>query len=256
MRGPVFDFHARLRPDPDAARTLLVAMDAAGVVRAAVSAGGLVDLDRLSAQLLDGGRADAVPDNDGVLRACDASGGRLVPVYFADPSADPAIYRRAAPRFHGLELSPAVHGFRLDDPAVTAHVEAAGAAGRPVYVACVGRRGARPADLADLAGRFPSVRFVLGHCGATALDADGLRRVAPHENVLAETSGCLTAIARLALRRLGPHRVLFGSEYPLQHHDVELVKVAALGLGQADWCAVTWRNAHRLLGLEESWHGG
>ena len=53
----VFDFHARIAPDEREPGALLAAMDAAGIARAAVSAGGLLGLDRLSAQINVGGRA-------------------------------------------------------------------------------------------------------------------------------------------------------------------------------------------------------
>jgi len=69
-------------------------------------------------------------------------------------------------------------------------------------------------------------------------------------NIVAETSGCLTVVARLAIERLGPDRVLFGTEYPLQHPSVELAKFAALDLSPEVWHRIAWRNAHRLLGEE------
>jgi len=55
LTGPVFDFHARLVKRPGAVGQLLSTMDSCGIVRAAVSAGGIVDLDRLSRQIVEGG---------------------------------------------------------------------------------------------------------------------------------------------------------------------------------------------------------
>jgi uncharacterized protein len=249
----VFDFHARLAPDGREPGALLAAMDDAGIGRAAVSAGGLLGLDRLSAQINDGGRADVAARNDRVYEQCARSAGRLLPFFFADPLRDVPAYRAAAGRFRGLELSPAVHGFRLDHPGVAALVTIAGAAGHPVYLVCLGRSGARTADLVGLARGFPGVTFVWGHCGHTGLDVAGLAEIAAAPNVLAETSGCLTVTARLAVRRLGADRVLFGTEYPLQHPRVETVKAAALGLEPGDLHEVMWGNACRILGEETTW---
>jgi predicted TIM-barrel fold metal-dependent hydrolase len=246
----IFDFHARLAPRPGAAGALLAAMDGAGIARAAVSAGGMIDLDRLSEQIVDGGRSEAAADNEWVRQSCAGSHGRLLPFFFADPYRDVAAYRAAAPGYRGLEISPAVHGFRLDDPAVTALVEIAAGARHPVYVVCVGRPGARTEDLVKLAGAHPGAEFVFGHCGHIGLDAAGITRIAAVPNIAAETSGCFTVIAELALRRLGPDRVLFGTEYPLQHPDVELAKLAALRLGPVDLHKVAAGNACRLLGEE------
>jgi uncharacterized protein len=249
----VFDFHARLAPEDREPGALLTAMDDAGIGRAAVSAGGLLGLQRLSAQINDGGRADVAAGNDRVHRQCSRSDGRLLPFFFADPVRDVESYRAAAGQFRGLEVSPAVHGFRLDDPAVAELVTIAAAAGHPVYLVCLGRAGARTADLVVLARRFPGVTFVWGHCGHTGLDVAGLAEIAAVPNVLAETSGCLTVTARLAVRRLGAARVLFGTEYPLQHPRVETAKAAALGLDPPDLHAVMWANACRILGEETTW---
>lgn len=247
----MFDFHARLGPGPEAVGALLAAMRGAGIARAAVCAGGLLDLDRLSAQITNGGRSDVAADNERTLSLCDGTGGRLLPFFFADPHRDVAAYRATALCYRGLEISPAVHGFRFDDPEVTALVKVAAAVRHPVYVVCLARPGTRASDLAALARRFPEVTFVYGHCGHTALDASGLADIAPLPNIVAETSGCYTAIAALALRRLGAERVVFGTEYPLQHPRVEVVKLSAVPMSPAQRRLVMSGNACRLLGEED-----
>ena len=248
----VLDFHARLGPGPGAAAALLAAMDESGIDRAAACAGGMVDLDELSRLIVDGGRADVRADNEGVHRACAGSGGRLLPFFFADPVRDVRLYAAAANRFRGLEISPAVHGFRFDDPGVAALVTIAEREHHPVYVVCLGRAGTRTADLVVLARRFPAVTFVHGHCGYTGLDAGGLVAVAAQRNIVVETSGCFTAVARLAVARLGAERVVFGTEFPLQAPAVELAKLAALGLDAGQFALVAGGNAARLLGQEPS----
>jgi predicted TIM-barrel fold metal-dependent hydrolase len=244
----IFDFHARLTTRPGAVSELLAVLDDAGVDRAAVSAGGLVDLDRLSEQIADGGRSEAWADNDGIRRVCTTSGGRLLPFFFADPYRDVPSYRADAARYYGLEISPAVHGFRFEDPEVSKLADIAALVRHPVYVVCLGRPGTRTEDLIALARRHRDVTFVSGHCGHTGLDAIGLARIAPHPNIAVELSGCFTAVARLAVRRLGPDRVLFGTEYPLQHPSVEVAKLIALGLGAQALYQVAAGNALRLLG--------
>jgi predicted TIM-barrel fold metal-dependent hydrolase len=246
----MFDFHARVGPGLEAATALLAAMDDAGIEQAAVSAGGLLDLDRLAAQIVAGGRSEVVADNERTRALCEGTGGRLLPFFLADPYRDVAVYRATAPCYRGLEISPAVHGFRLDDPEVTALVEVAAIVGHPVYVVCLTHPGTRAEDLVTLSRRFSEVNFLYGHCGHHGLDASGLARIAPYSNIVAETSGCYTAIAALALRRLGAERVVFGTEYPLQHPRVEVAKLAAVEMSPAERHLVTSANARRLLGGE------
>lgn len=246
----VFDFHVRLAPGPDAVRRLLGIMDATSIDRAAVAAGGMVTLDQLARQVMVGGHSTDDADNAAVLAACRAGGGRLVPFYFGNPHADPAAYRSVAEDFRGLEISPAVHGVPLLDDRVLAMVEVAAAAGHPVYVVCIGRPGCGAEELVALADKFPDTRFVLGHCGFVGIDLYSVSVVADRPSISVETSGCYTAVAATAVRRLGADRVLFGTEYPVQHPEVELAKLRALDLDPVARGQVAWSNAHRLLGEE------
>lgn len=245
--APIFDFHARLASRPDALDRLLATMDAAGIGRAAVAAGSVLDLDRLSRQIVHGGGCAATPDNATVLAACRAAPGRLAPFYFANPYQPVSAYREVAAEFRGLEISPAVHGVGFADRRVEAIVEVAASLGQPVYAACVPTPGGRTDDFVALARRFPETTFVFGHCGFIGIDLHALHQISPHGNIAAETSGCLSVVARAAVQRLGADRVLFGTEYPLQHPRVELAKLAGLELAATDLAKVAWRNAHRLL---------
>ncbi|WP_406453034.1 amidohydrolase family protein [Streptomyces sp. NBC_00876] len=249
---PVLDFHVRLAPVPQAPGRLLAAMDECGIGRAVVCAGGTMPLAQLSRFLVEGGHIESDADNDAVLGACAASDGRLIPSYFANPHQDPEHYRRAAADFRGVEISPAVHGIALTDPRTAGLAEIAQDVGHSIYTVCLERPGSRVADLVTLATRFPEVTFVLGHAGIGNIDLYAVELITPLHNVLLETSGGYTCVARAAVEQLGADRVLFGSEAPLQHPEVELTKLRHLGLDDDDWQKVAGRNACRLLGLEET----
>lgn len=274
---PVLDFHVRLAPRPGAAARLLAALDGCGVARAVVCAGGTIDLDTLARQLVDGGHVETDADNDAVLAACagthggtPANGGapaskgvagggegvagggsRLVPFWFGNPHRPPGAYRERAAEFRGLEVSPAVHGVALTDPRVAALVRVAADSGHPVYTVCLARPGAGVADLVALARRFPGTDFVLGHSGIGNIDFHALALIRDVPNISLETSGGYTCVAEAAIDRLGAERVVFGSEYPLQHPAVELAKFTAIGTPPAQWRQIAWENAHRLLGEEK-----
>jgi predicted TIM-barrel fold metal-dependent hydrolase len=247
LAGPVFDFHARLAPRPDAVAQLLATMDAVGITRAVVCAGGVVRLDQLAYQIVHGGGSECSADNAAVLTASTGSDGRLVPFFFGNPHDEHDEYARSAPEFRGLELSPAVHGVGFADPRMHRLVAVAERHGHPVYAVCVGTPGGGTAEFVALAKAFPDTTFVFGHCGFIGIDLYAIGQIAGQANIVAELSGCFSVTARAAVDQLGADRVLFGTEYPLQHPRVELAKLAGLELRPGDHAKVAWRNAHRLL---------
>lgn len=252
QRARIIDFHARLPARSGAAGRLLAVMDEHGIDRAVVTIGGVIDPDLLSEQVIRGGHVENDADNDALLVACEESEDRLLPFFFANPHRDPRDYGERAAKFRGVEISPAVHGVGLTDRRTVALVAVAAEFGHPVYIVCLGRSGAGAPELAELARTFPGVTFVLGHCGFVGIDLYALNAVRPEANIVAETSGCYTAIAAAAVERLGADRVIFGTDYPMQHPSVELAKLRALGLSGEVRDMIAWRNASRLLGEETS----
>lgn len=246
-RQRICDFHARLVPHGASVEHLLRTMDDVCIERAVVSAGGTIPLERLSQQIVEGGSADVDADNDFVLDACIQSEGRLVPFFLANPHRGSGHYRARVDEFSGLELAPAVHGVALTDDRTTALVRVADDAGHPVYLHCLARDGFTVKALVVIASRFPSVRFVLGHSGIGHIDLYGVNLISGRRNIFFETSGGYARVIQHALERLGPERLLFGSEYPLQHPTVELAKYRSLNLGSKVWERIAWTNASKLL---------
>jgi predicted TIM-barrel fold metal-dependent hydrolase len=247
----IFDLHARLTPGDGPRERLLATMDSCGIERAGVAAGGLIGLDALSRQLVEGGHVETDADNDAVLEACRRSTGRLLPFFFANPHRDAERYRARAREFRAVELSPAVHGLSLCDPRMLDLVSVAERARHPVYVVCLPRPGAAVADLVAVADAFPDVTFVLGHLGVGLIDTYAVDLVAPYANVMVESCGGYSHTLRVAVERLGPARVLFSAEHPLQHPRVELAKLDALDLPAASRHEISWNNAQQLFAQED-----
>jgi predicted TIM-barrel fold metal-dependent hydrolase len=103
-----------------------------------------------------------------------------------------------------------------------------------------------------LAREYPDVPFVIPHLGSFADDwraqvafLDPLTR---HPNVYTDTSGVRRFdLLEEAIRRAGPHKLLFGSDGPWLHPGLELAKVRALRLTPADERRVTGDNFLRLI---------
>jgi len=96
---------------------------------------------------------------------------------------------------------------------------------------------------------FPNVQFVLGHAGARDAE-DAITLAARHPNLWFDSHGQgVTMLARM-LDKIGPDRLLFGTDWPFYHLASALAKVLIVTEDRpADRVAVLYGNAARLLGL-------
>jgi predicted TIM-barrel fold metal-dependent hydrolase len=104
------------------------------------------------------------------------------------------------------------------------------------------------------AEQYPDVPIIIPHLGGFADDwvvhmrvIDQARRF---HNVYADTSGVRywDALVR-AVKRAGPHKILFGSDGPGLHPGLELYKIKLLRLPPAQEALITGGNIARLLSL-------
>ena len=101
--------------------------------------------------------------------------------------------------------------------------------------------------LPRLLAAFPTVTFVCGHAGWDA-PRPALRAALSHANVYLETSWQPPHLIRRLCDKLGPERLLFGSDFPLFSQRRALRNVR-LALTELELAQVTYGNAKRLLRL-------
>ncbi|UOD30359.1 amidohydrolase family protein [Massilia violaceinigra] len=104
-----------------------------------------------------------------------------------------------------------------------------------------------------LASQFPDVNFILPHLGSFADDWSAqlalVDHLARHRNIYADSAGVRRFdLLEMAVRRAGPHKLLFGSDGPWLHPGVELAKIGMLGLAPDDEALVLGQNLLRLIG--------
>ena len=107
--------------------------------------------------------------------------------------------------------------------------------------------------LHKLARQYPDVNFILPHLGSFSDDwAAQLALIDPlarHPNIHTDSAGVRRFDLLLeAVRRAGPHKLLFGSDGPWLHPGLELEKIRLLGLSEADQRLVMGENFLRLTG--------
>ncbi|MCZ7663515.1 MAG: amidohydrolase family protein [Thermoleophilia bacterium] len=137
------------------------------------------------------------------------------------------------PRFLGVKLHPLLDGYHPNDPSVHPLMELLAGRRLPVLIHSGHPIFTLPWSIEELAAGFPETPVILGHMGHgniiyinAAIDV-AVRR----PNVYLETSGMpMHTKIREAVERVGPTRVLYGSDAPFHHPQVEILKVRLSGL--------------------------
>lgn len=104
-----------------------------------------------------------------------------------------------------------------------------------------------PAELAQLADRFPQTPLIAAHAGGEW--EQGIRAIRDRPNVLVETSGFdpTAGFVEMAIRELGPERIVFGSHLPSRSLGTEFGKIFGAEIGEAERRMILGGNLRRLI---------
>jgi hypothetical protein len=107
-----------------------------------------------------------------------------------------------------------------------------------------------PADVANLASRFPDVTIIMAHLGGCRIR--GVEDIKGHRNVSVDTSGSqpMTGILEYAVAALGADRVLYGTEAPGRDFACQLGRVFGARISDAARGKILHQNAERIFRLE------
>ena len=231
---------------------LLGQLDQAGIERAVCVPGGMVDVRQFSRIFSGRYRPDPHIPNNLVFDALERHPDRLYGFVCVNPNEGPAavdMLRDGLDRgCRGVKLAPIVHQFQFANPTIDEIAGHCGERGFPVYSHVLPNPGMTTADFAAAARRSPGTNFILGHMGFGPADADAIEFADELPNFHLESSLGNYLVLRDAVARLGPTRLVFGSEFPLSHPKVELEKIRLLE--PAVHHAVLGANILRLLRLE------
>jgi len=193
--------------------------------------------------------------NDYVLRMRDAKPETFLPFCYVSPSFPEEAVAEvercvAGERMVGIKLWVAR---RATDPGLDPILERAAELGVPVlqhaWRKTVGQLEGEsyPADVADLGTRHPKARIIMAHLNG--VNPRGIEDVVECPNVVVDTSGGDPegGIVEWAVSRLGPERVVYGSDAPIRHFGVTLSKVLGADLPAKVKRDILWNNAARLL---------
>ena len=109
-----------------------------------------------------------------------------------------------------------------------------------------------PADIANLASRFPDVPIQMAHLGGARVR--GVLDIRPYPNILVDTSGSqpMGELIEYAVGMIGAERIVYGSDVPGRDFSAQLGRVWGARISEADRRKILYQNAERLLGLEST----
>jgi hypothetical protein len=199
------------------------------------------------------------PDNDLVRGVVESVPGAYA-LAWANPRLpdylDDAVSFLEHPKFLGVKLHPLLDGYHPNDPIVHPLMDVLAERDLPVLVHCGHPIFTLPWSIEELVRSFPDARVILGHMGhGNIVYINASIDVAERNpNVYLETSGMpMHTKIKEAVRRVGHDRVLYGSDAPFHHPEVEIRKVELSGLAPELVERVLSRNARLLFfGDEEA----
>lgn len=107
--------------------------------------------------------------------------------------------------------------------------------GMPALVYCGDVPYTMPAQIADMAVKFPKVPVIIGHMAKTEVYQHVTASALRSDNIYLETSGCnITNIIEDAVAKIGASRVLFGTGWPGMSPHAEIYKINKLKLTDAE----------------------
>jgi len=152
--------------------------------------------------------------------------------------------------FRGLKLMPPKHGYRIVEEIVYPLLEKASELGVPVSVHS-GQESCTPADIGLMALEFPKVPFIMDHMGYRYSVRQAILAARHAPNLyLATTAVPEPGFIKDAVSKLGPERVLFGSNGPSMPPDLQLEVIRRARLGAEAEALILGGNAVRIYQIE------
>lgn len=241
----IIDFHTHVDEAPafgwiDPPDKIVELLDDAGIDQAVIMT--YTDLPGLNPDALEY-----------IVEAAARFPGRLLPFVRVNPNhrdAMPAILDRAVELgIRGVKLHPTTTLAHPAEPATIDVLRRAGELGLPALFHSGDDPYTTPQVFSLAATLAPDCSIVLAHMGGYLHVDDAIDAAAKHPNLFLETSAMPYPEAILrAIDRIGPERVIFGSDGPGCNPKLELEKIRNLGLAPAVEQLVLSGNAERLLG--------
>lgn len=192
-------------------------------------------------------------DNNVIVEAVGEFPDRLIPFCNVNPWHGAAAVEELRHcvedlGFKGVKLHPTLQGYRLGDHGL---VDPIFAAARDLGIVVTSHGASdlynNPAEFAEMGRTFPDVPLLMVHMGMFWSTDHAIEVAGAHRNVYLDTSRAPMAEIALAVKRLGPEKVIWGTDSPFVDYTGEFEKMVRTTPDRASWELVVGANIARLL---------
>jgi uncharacterized protein len=179
----------------------------------------------------NGVTGDVRANNDVVTQAVKAYPDRLIPFCIVNPwhgalAVEELRHCVEDLGFKGVKLHPTLHGYRLADHAL---VDPLFAAARDLGIVITSHGAGdllnNPAEFAEMARAFPTVPLLMVHMGVFWSTDHAVEASKAHPNLYLDTSRAPIWEIQVAVKALGPEKVIWGTDAPFVDYPFEFQKM-------------------------------
>ena len=150
--------------------------------------------------------------------------------------------------FKGLKLHPVGNLCHPNSEESIEMIKLAAKLSAPVLFHCGDEELTLPLQVAQAAASCPEASIILGHSGGYFHVDDAIRVAERHPNIFLETSAMpYPQKIKEAVKRIGPSRVLYGSDGPGCDPSLEVHKVKMAGLNEEEEKLLFYQNIKDIL---------
>jgi predicted TIM-barrel fold metal-dependent hydrolase len=152
----------------------------------------------------------------------------------------------------GVKLHPWLQGFSPLDPNVFEIMETAIELEMPVVFHDGTPPYSQPLLFGHLARLYPEATIILAHAGLRDMWEDAIRVAELHKNIVLGACGVTQQVLSIMVQRIGPDRIIFGSDYPFGGSEVltlALRQIEALNIPSDHKNMILGANTARIINI-------
>lgn len=229
----IIDGHAHIS-DTDYGNVELYvqALDEAGVEKGVVVPGGMMDVREMTLYIMGEKESEEEIPNNVVYNAIKKYPERLKGYVCINPLEEDSAFATFEEGIKngcvGVKLNPMSHKFAFSGEVLDVIAEECGKQNLPIYTHTLFNPGASTEKLGVFSQRHPETNFILGHMGFGPADVLAREFARDYPNFYLETSLGNYLNLTIAVEKVGPDKLIFGSEFPMSTPDIELFQIRKL----------------------------